>query len=125
VGGRHPKTTIDVGDGRADGDPGGGPIDPATGLREWYDPEPEEGSGITWADIFDRWNIVEADLHQTYGVDLGTPGLLKQRTGHWLRVRILGLLADPNTRLYRVFRAREEDQAAGRPRADEASFDDY
>ncbi|TYB50234.1 hypothetical protein FXF51_56760 [Nonomuraea sp. PA05] len=120
LGGRPPKTTIDL-DDRRDGDPGGGPVDPATGLREWYDPEPEDG-GITWADIFDRWLYVEADLHQFYGIDLGTPGLLRQRTGHWLRARILGLLAEPRSRLHRVFRAREQEHSA--PPV-QASFDDY
>lgn len=122
MGGRRPKTTVDVGDGRADGDVGGGPIDPETGIRDWYNPDPEEAA-ITWADIFDRWNLVEVDLHQTYGIDLGTPGLLKARTGHWLRVRVIGLLSEPRTRLYRMLRARDEQQApAG---VDDASFDDY
>src|SRR5690606_17218666 len=120
VGGRHPKTTIEVGDG---GDPGGGPIDPATGLREWYNPEPE-GSAITWADIFHRWGFVEADLHQVYGIDLGQPGLLTERTGHWLRTRILGLLAEPRSRLYRAFRAREQEQNPRPSGGDGPSFDE-
>lgn len=122
MGGRHPKKEIDVGHGRVDGDPGGGPVDAATGLREWYNPDPET-PGITWADIFDRWTAVEADLHQSYGVDLGQPGLLKQRTGHWLRVRVIGLLADPKTRLFRMFQARDEQPAV--PGRDDISFDDF
>jgi hypothetical protein len=126
VGGRSPKTALDVDDGRDDGDPGGGPIDPVTGLREWYNPSPEEDQNITWEDVFDRWSLVEADFHQTYGIDLGTPGLLKQRTGHWLRMRLLGLLTEPRTRLARAFRARDGEHAQAPPsRRDEANFDDY
>ncbi|MFB9209578.1 hypothetical protein ACFFV7_50940 [Nonomuraea spiralis] len=123
MGGRTPKTTVDVGDGRADGDTGGGPVDPDTGLREWYDPEPET-PGITWADIFERWALVEADLHQLYGIDLGQPGLLRERTGHWLRVRVIGLLSEPRTRLSRAFRARDEEHTST-ARAADVSFDDY
>lgn len=123
MGGRHPKNTIDVGDEFVDGDPGGGPIDPDTGLREWYNPEPEEGSGITWADIFHRWALVEVDLHQTYGVDWGDRALRRARTGHWLRVRIIGLLSEPRTRLFRALRDREAGQAPAR--GDEPGFDDY
>jgi hypothetical protein len=123
--GRLPKTSIDLGeDGGADGDPGGGPIDPDTGLREWYNPDPEEGSEITWGDLLSRWNLIEDDLHQFYGIDLEQPGLLRARTWRWLRVRIIGLLAEPKTRLFRALRARDEDQAASTREAD-TSFDDY
>lgn len=119
MGGRNPKTTLDS-DHRADGDTGGGPIDPATGLREWYDPEKP---GTTWSDIFERWSLVEVDLHQLYGIDLGQPRLLKERTGHWLRARILGLLSEPRTRLFRALGDRPDQPPAARTA--DASFDDY
>jgi len=32
-------------------------------------------------------------MNERYHVDLSEPGLLERRTGRWLRVRILGLLA--------------------------------
>ena len=121
MGGRSPKNAVDLGDGRADGDSGGGPIDPATGLRDWYNPE--QGAGITWADIFGRWQLVEVDLHQLYGVDLAS-GVWKTRTGPWLRIRVLGLLTEPTTRLFRALRDREEQQPA-RARDADVSFDDY
>lgn len=32
-------------------------------------------------------------MHEHYGIDLAEPGLLEQRSGRWLRVRIAGLTA--------------------------------
>ncbi|MFD0886767.1 hypothetical protein ACFQ08_19645 [Streptosporangium algeriense] len=55
-------------------------------------------------------------------MDLEEPGLLRARTGRWLRVRVLGLLADPNTRIFRVLRAEREPDAS--TPADQAEFDD-
>jgi hypothetical protein len=48
---------------------------------------------VTWVQILDEWPLVEADLHEVYGVDVGAPGLLAARSWRWLRVRILGLLS--------------------------------
>lgn len=36
--------------------------------------------------------MVEADLHQVYGIDVRS-GVLRERTWPWLRLRILGLLS--------------------------------
>jgi hypothetical protein len=44
--------------------------------------------------------MVEADLHQAYGIDLERPASLEGRSWRWLRTRILGLL-DADTRLAR------------------------
>lgn len=43
--------------------------------------------------VFERWAMVEADLHSVYGVDLGDATLMAQRgrTWRWLKVRIAGL----------------------------------
>ncbi|MFF4751831.1 hypothetical protein [Streptomyces sp. NPDC001270] len=48
---------------------------------------------MTWAQLLAEWPLIEADLHEVYGVDVGAPGLLDVRTWRWLRVRILGLLS--------------------------------
>jgi hypothetical protein len=48
---------------------------------------------VKWSQILDVWPLVEADLHETYGVDVGAPGLLDTRSWRWLRLRILGLLS--------------------------------
>lgn len=80
--------------GRESGEPPGGPIDPATGLREWYDPHRQgsgDGEGRSWAEIFERWSLVEADLHELYGIDVES-GILRTRSWRWLRTRIAGLL---------------------------------
>jgi hypothetical protein len=41
--------------------------------------------------ILEHWDLVEADMHERYGIDLSAPGLLTQRSGRWLAVRICGL----------------------------------
>jgi len=50
---------------------------------------------------------VEADLHETYGLDVGDHQLLAARSWRWLRARILGLLAS-DTRITRKFAPQEE-----------------
>jgi len=46
--------------------------------------------------------LIEADLHQLYGIDLDDRELLRARTWRWLRVRILGLMETRESRLYRT-----------------------
>ncbi|MFD8611082.1 hypothetical protein [Streptomyces sp. NPDC059631] len=48
---------------------------------------------MTWRQILDEWPLIEADLHDQYGIDVEAPGLLQARSWRWLRVRILGLLS--------------------------------
>jgi hypothetical protein len=57
---------------------------------------------VKWSQILDEWPLVEADLHEVYGVDIGAPGLLDARSWRWLRVRILGLLS-ADSRIQRLF----------------------
>lgn len=56
---------------------------------------------MSWSQILDEWPLVEADLHEIYGLDIGAPGLLAARSWRWLRVRILGLLS-ADSRLSRL-----------------------
>lgn len=53
---------------------------------------------MKWRDLLKHWLLIEADL-QDRGIDLEDPAI-RRRTGRWLRVRILGLLA-ADTRLAR------------------------
>ena len=55
----------------------------------------------SWTDLFTAWDIVEADLHRHYGIDLED---LPERTWRWLRARIDGLLLDPSTTTSRATR---------------------
>jgi hypothetical protein len=48
-------------------------------------------------------------MADVYGIDLSDPGLLRQRSGRWLLVRISGLLAS-DSRLYRVLHPPKETQ---------------
>ena len=73
----------------------------AEGLYRWYEFPPESRQeGVTWITIFEHWRLIETDMHQVYGIDLGDRGLLRARTWRWLKVRIAGLLDDPGTRLF-------------------------
>ncbi|PSJ29916.1 hypothetical protein B7P34_04780 [Streptosporangium nondiastaticum] len=56
---------------------------------------------MTWAQILSEWPLVEADLHEVYGIDLGDERLLRSRSWRWLRLRILALLS-AESRLARV-----------------------
>ena len=85
-------------------DPGGGPYDPATGLREWYRIEPEKLKRArverTITDCLHHWGDIELDL-QDLGIDIES-GVLQARTWRWLRLRIQGLAAEPSTRLHKA-----------------------
>lgn len=56
---------------------------------------------MTWARILGEWPLVEADLHEVYGIDAGDADLMRARSWRWLRTRILGLLS-AESRLARV-----------------------
>lgn len=81
---------------------GGGPYDPATGIRDWYarpapaQEKPQE-TKVGWSDILNQWGAVECDLHDRYGIDCES-GILHQRTWRWLSLRIIDLINQP-TRL--------------------------
>lgn len=50
---------------------------------------------------------MELDLHTQYGVDLGDDVLMRARSWPWLRLRVLGLVSEPGTRLQRALRPSE------------------
>ncbi|MBF6460152.1 hypothetical protein IU433_14015 [Nocardia puris] len=90
-------------------DPGGGPIDSATGMRWWYNP-PEmaprppgstDAPVMSWADVLACWPAIELDLHQHFGVDVDS-GVLDERPWRWLEQRIRALASTPGTRLHRA-----------------------
>lgn len=110
---------VEGGPKRVEPQPGGAPRDisqygrgeqnPATGLYEWYEipddvwrAETGQNRQVAWRDILTHWSLVEADLHERYGLDVDQPGLLKTRTWRWLRVRIVGLLETGETRIARA-----------------------
>lgn len=68
---------------------GRGDYDEATGLYEWYE---EVHSGIGWGSILAHWGLIEADLHDVYGIDV-EDGILDRRSWRWLEQRIAGLMA--------------------------------
>jgi hypothetical protein len=70
---------------------------------------------VKWAQILDEWPLVEADLHETYGVDVGAPGLLETRSWRWLRVRIFGLLS-ADSRINRQLFPPDESRAPSKTR---------
>jgi hypothetical protein len=89
---------------------GCGTYDEETGLYEWYEgAEGFGGDGPTWPNILRAWNLVEADLHDVYQIDVEEPGLLASRSWRWLRVRIIGLLTT-ESRLKRHFAPPADDK---------------
>ncbi|MFD0595090.1 hypothetical protein ACFQZ4_24190 [Catellatospora coxensis] len=54
-----------------------------------------------------HWALVEADLHERYGIDVDDRALMRARSWRWLSTRIVGLLAE-DTRLARALAPREE-----------------
>ncbi|MEV0236870.1 hypothetical protein [Nonomuraea sp. NPDC050786] len=56
---------------------------------------------MSWLDLLTRWELVEADLHSEFGIDLDRSGALRGRSWRWLRTRIAGLLV-ADTRIARA-----------------------
>lgn len=54
--------------------------------------------------------MIEQDLHQYFGIDVGEPGLLESRSWRWLRTRITGCLGVEGGRLVRHFAPPEKPQ---------------
>lgn len=52
------------------------------------------------------WPLVEADFQSHYGIDLDEQ---RHRPYRWFRVRLFGLLAHDDTRVWRHFRAQQDD----------------
>ena len=51
---------------------------------------------MSWLRIMEHWALVEADMHEHYGVDLSDAGILDVKSWRWLNVRVGGLLAIPS-----------------------------
>lgn len=47
--------------------------------------------------VLERLAVVEADLHEVYGIDLGDPDVLHRRTWVWFTRRVQGLFDLPPT----------------------------
>jgi hypothetical protein len=48
---------------------------------------------VTREQLLEQWPLVEADMHDVYGLDLSSPGLLRERSWRWFKVRLYGLLS--------------------------------
>lgn len=57
---------------------------------------------MSWSALLAQWALIEADLHDVYGIDVEDRTLMRTRSWRWLQTRIFGLLA-ADTRIYRVF----------------------
>ncbi|PRA13359.1 hypothetical protein CQ010_01550 [Arthrobacter sp. MYb211] len=103
---------------------GRGRRDPVTGRYERYVYPPDfreqikrrggkgsqgdskEAEEFEWSNILAKWNLIELDLHEVFGIDIFNKPLMKARTYAWLRRRIEGLLTT-DSRLSRAFRRSE------------------
>jgi len=66
---------------------------------------------MTFGAMLEEWPLVEADMHEIYGIDLGDRSLLQSRTWRWLFVRLVGLLST-ECRIQRVLNPTPEQQKA-------------
>ena len=57
---------------------------------------------MTWERLLQQWPLIEADLHEVYGIDVEDGNLLRRRSWRWLRTRVIGLLS-AESRLHRHF----------------------
>jgi hypothetical protein len=57
---------------------------------------------VTWERLLQQWPLIEADLHETYGIDVEDDHLLQRRSWRWFRTRVIGLLST-ESRLHRHF----------------------
>ena len=83
-------------------DDGGGPYDPATGVREWYQPKsgqvPEDAvTERSWVEVLAYWADIEMDLQES-GIDI--EDRLDTRTWRWLKLRINHYASTPGTNLW-------------------------
>jgi hypothetical protein len=106
-GGRGPKIT--AGSGAAGSQSAGqeGSGQEGGELARFLDPaefrQPgQEGSagGHSWRELLDYWALVEADLHQFYGLNLWHPDSYRAIAWHYLKSRVEQLLAIPPTVIY-------------------------
>ncbi|KXP12177.1 hypothetical protein AXK57_19705 [Tsukamurella pulmonis] len=73
-------------------DPGGGPYNPTTGLRDWYDDAPapkDRTAALSWSRLLAHWPAVVCDFQQHYNVDLDD--VLDRRHIGWFETRLAGL----------------------------------
>jgi hypothetical protein len=56
-----------------------------------------------------HWTIVELDLHEVYGIDLGGRDLLRRRSWMWLVRRAAALVSTPSLAGTRTQRALRPD----------------
>ena len=52
--------------------------------------------------MIENWGLLEADMHEVYGIDVSEPGVLSGHSGRWLSRRIAGLLSTEESRLRRT-----------------------
>jgi len=65
---------------------------------------------VSWGEILAHETAIEADLHQTYGIDY--EAALDTRSWRWLSLRILGLLST-DSRIHRLLTASQDPTDRG------------
>ena len=88
---------------------GYGEVSPVSGLARFYDFSAEESQAVTWFDILEEWELIEADMHEHYHIDLAEPGLLTARSGRWFRTRVRGLFGIQSRLRFKFYPPKEGD----------------
>lgn len=70
--------------------------------REWFVPVEDKGETISFIEVLGEWDVLEADMHHYFGVDLDSD-VVRKRDWRWFAVRVYWLLGN-DTLLRRVLR---------------------
>jgi hypothetical protein len=63
---------------------------------------------VTFRAVLEEWPLVEAAIHEKWGVDLSAPGVLRSTSWRWFWTRVTYLLTSQDNALGRHFAPREE-----------------
>lgn len=59
--------------------------------REWFAPVEDAGDTVTFLEILEHWNVLEADLHHYFGIDMCSD-VVRKRDWRWFAVRVYWLM---------------------------------
>lgn len=72
-------------------------------------PVEDEGDRISFLEVLEHWNVLEADLHHYFGIDMGSD-IVRKRDWRWFAVRVWWLMDDRGTAISRAVRPPKEPE---------------
>ena len=62
---------------------------------------------VTWPMLFEVWAVLVADFQSRYNLDL--EAAIRTETWRWFEHRAIGLLSDPQSRIFRRFAPQQDE----------------